>query len=108
MAGHRPHSGDGVIAEVALPRWRYVAGRGLHGRPSVRYHTCRLGAPDAVPRAAKAGAPSKDAWDGPLAQAGPAIEASLGVEFIEASLGFEFIEAPLRVKFIEAALISSL
>jgi hypothetical protein len=29
--------GDGVIviAEVALPRWRYVAGCGLHGRPSV-------------------------------------------------------------------------
>jgi hypothetical protein len=59
-----------VIAEVALPRWRYVAGRGLHGRPSVRYRTCRLGAPDAVPRAAKAGAPSKDAWDGPLARRG--------------------------------------
>ena len=70
MAGHRPQSGDGVIAEVALPRWRYVAGRGLHGRPSVRYRTCRLGAPDAVPRAAKAGAPSKDAWDGPLARRG--------------------------------------
>ena len=50
MAGHRPQSGDGVIAEVALPRWRYVAGRGLHGRPSVRHHSCRLGAPDAVPR----------------------------------------------------------
>jgi hypothetical protein len=70
LAGHRPQSGDGVIAEVALPRWRYVAGRGLHGRPSVRYRTCRLGAPDAVPRAAKAGAPSKDAWDGPLARRG--------------------------------------
>jgi hypothetical protein len=59
LAGHRPESGDGVIAEVALPRWRYVAGRGLHGRPSVRYRTCRLGAPDAVPRTARAGAPSK-------------------------------------------------
>ena len=70
LAGHRPQSGDGVIAEVALPRWRYVAGRGLHGRPSVRYRTCRLGAPDAVPRAARAGAPSKDAWDGPLARRG--------------------------------------
>ena len=59
-----------MIAEVALPRWRYVAGRGLHGRPSVRYRTCRLGAPDAVPRAVRAGAPSKDAWDGPLARRG--------------------------------------
>jgi hypothetical protein len=58
LAGHRPQSGDGVIAEVALPRWRYVAGRGLHGRPSVRYRTCRLGAPDAVLRTARAGAPS--------------------------------------------------
>jgi hypothetical protein len=56
LAGHRPQSGDGVIAEVALPRWRYVSGRGLHGRPSVRYRTCRLGAPDAVPRTARAGA----------------------------------------------------
>ena len=70
LASHRPQSGDGVIAEVALPRWRYVAGRGLHGRPSVRYRTCRLGAPDAVPRTARAGAPSKDAWDGPLAWRG--------------------------------------
>jgi hypothetical protein len=64
LARHRPQSGDGVIAEVALPRWRCVAGRGLHGRPSVRYRTCRLGAPDAVLRTAWAGAPSKDAWDG--------------------------------------------
>jgi hypothetical protein len=72
LAGHRPQSGAGVIviAEVALPRWRYVAGRGLHGRPSVSCRTCRLGAPDAVPRAARAGAPSKDAWDGPLARRG--------------------------------------
>ena len=31
MAGHRPQSRDGVIAEVGLPCWRYVAGRGLHG-----------------------------------------------------------------------------
>jgi hypothetical protein len=52
LAGHRPQSDDGVIAEVALPRWRYVAVRGLHGRPSVRYRTCRLGAPEAVPRVA--------------------------------------------------------
>jgi hypothetical protein len=70
LAGHHPQSGDGVIAEVALPRWRYVAGHGLHGRPSVRYRTYRLGAPDAVPRAARAGAPSKDACDGPLARRG--------------------------------------
>ena len=73
LAGHRPQSGDGVIAEVALPRWRYVAGRGLHGRPSVRYRTCRLGAPDVVPQAVRAGAPSKDAWDGPLARRGQLI-----------------------------------
>jgi hypothetical protein len=40
-----PTAATVVIAEVALPHWRYVAGRGLRGRPSVRYRASGAGPP---------------------------------------------------------------